>query len=230
MQEFAQLRLQDGTVTTLFPAWPLFSAFVLASLVLAVTPGPGVLYIVTRSMVQGRRYGLASVAGVALGNLGNALAAAVGLAFLFAFSSLAFSVVKYAGAAYLVYLGILMLWSSAADSSAVVPAPVSLSRVFRDGFVVALLNPKTTIFFAAFLPQFLSPGASSMLQSLVLGVSFVAIAAVTDSVYALAAGAIAPVLRAGSTRRLGRWLGGGMFIGLGLFAAIAGTHLWVDST
>ncbi|MEF8749382.1 MAG: LysE family translocator [Candidatus Accumulibacter propinquus] len=96
-------------MTSLFPPWPLFSAFVLASLVLAVTPGPGVFYIVTRSIVQGRRSGLVSVAGVALGNLGNALAASVGLAALFAVSSLAFTIVKYAGALYLVYLGVQML-------------------------------------------------------------------------------------------------------------------------
>ena len=129
-------------MTDLFPPWPLFSAFLLASLILAVTPGPGVLYIVTRSLVQGRRFGLLSVAGVALGNLGNALAASVGLAALFAVSSLAFSVVKYAGALYLVYLGVQMLRSSSAENSAAVPAAVPLGQVFRDGFVVALLNPK----------------------------------------------------------------------------------------
>ena len=99
-------------MTDLFPPWPLCSAFLLASFVLAVIPGPGVLYIVTRSLVQGRQSGLVSVAGVALGNLGNALAASVGLAALFAVSSLAFSVVKYAGALYLVYLGAQMLRSS----------------------------------------------------------------------------------------------------------------------
>ncbi|MEF8716028.1 MAG: LysE family transporter, partial [Accumulibacter sp.] len=91
-------------MTDLFPPWPILSAFLFASLVLAITPGPGVLYIVTRSLVQGRRSGLVSVAGVALGNLGNALAASVGLAALFAASSLAFAVVKYAGALYLFYL------------------------------------------------------------------------------------------------------------------------------
>jgi threonine/homoserine/homoserine lactone efflux protein len=105
-------------MTNLFPPWPLFSAFVLASLVLAVTPGPGVFYIVTRSIVQGRRSGLVSVAGVALGNLGNALAASVGLAALFAVSSLAFTTVKYAGALYLAYLGVQMLRAPQAELSA----------------------------------------------------------------------------------------------------------------
>ncbi len=164
-------------MTELFPPWPLLSAFVVASLILAVTPGPGVLYIVTRSIVQGRRSGLASVAGVALGNLGNAFAASVGLAALFAVSSLAFSVVKYAGAFYLVYLGVQMLRFAPAEQAAAVPSAVSLWRVFSDGFVVALLNPKTTIFFAAFLPQFLSPGASPVWQGLALGALFVVIAA-----------------------------------------------------
>jgi threonine/homoserine/homoserine lactone efflux protein len=213
-----------AAMTDLFPAWPLFSAFLLASFVLAVTPGPGVLYIVTRSLVQGRRYGLASVAGVALGNLGNAVAASVGLATLFAVSSAAFLVVKYAGALYLVYLGVQMLRSfPVASPDAVTPA-VSQGRIFRDGFIVALLNPKTAVFFAAFLPQFLSPGAPLMLQSMALGSIFVAIAAVTDSAYALVAGAVAPALRGSRLHRTGRRFGGGVFIGLGVFTALAGSR------
>ena len=211
-------------MTDLFPPWPLYSAFLLASFVLAVTPGPGVLYIVTRSLVQGRRFGLVSVAGVALGNLGNALAASVGLAALFAVSSLAFAIVKYAGALYLVYLGVQMLRSPSGEQSAAVPAAVPLQRIFRDGFVVALLNPKTTVFFAAFLPQFLSPGAPPMFQSVALGFLFVAIAAATDSTYALAAGTAARMLRGKAVRSVGRRLGGGVFIGLGVFAALAGTR------
>lgn len=208
----------------LFPAWPLLSAFLLASFVLAVTPGPGVLYIVTHTLVQGRRCGLASVAGVALGNLGNAIAAAVGLAALFAVSSVVFSVVKYAGALYLFYLGVRMLRSVPAEWPAAVSLTVSQNRIFRDGFIVALLNPKTTVFFAAFLPQFLSPNALLMLQSMVLGSIFVAIAAITDSIYALAAGAVAPALRRNDLHRAGRRLGGGIFFGLGVVTALAGSR------
>lgn len=182
------------------------------------------LYIVTRSLVQGRLSGLVSVAGVALGNLGNALAASVGLAALFAVSSLAFSVVKYVGAFYLVYLGVQMIRSSPVEGPVAVPAAISLKRIFRDGFVVALLNPKTTVFFAAFLPQFLRPNAPPMFQSMVLGSLFVVIAVITDSIYALAAGAATPVLRGGIFRRIGRRLGGGVFIGLGIFAALAGSR------
>lgn len=211
-------------MTDLFPPWPLFSAFLVASFILAVTPGPGVLYIVTRSLVQGRRFGLASVAGVALGNLGNALAASLGLAAVFAVWSPAFSVVKYAGALYLVYLGVRMLRSSPAENLAAVPTAAPLKRVFREGFVVALLNPKTTVFFAAFLPQFLSPDAPPMSQSMALGSLFVAIAAVTDSAYAFAAGAAAPALRSDLVRHIGRRLGGSVFIGLGVFAALAGSR------
>ncbi|MBU0621517.1 MAG: LysE family translocator [Gammaproteobacteria bacterium] len=211
-------------MTDLLPSWPLFSAFLLASLVLAVTPGPGVLYIVTRSIVHGRRAGLVSVAGIALGNLGNALAASLGLAALFAVSSLAFTVIKYAGALYLVYLGVQMLRSSSAENPSALPAADPLGQVFRDGFVVALFNPKTTIFFAAFLPQFVNADAPLMLQSMALGALFVGIAAVTDSAYALAAGAIAPAMRGEKVRRIGRSLGGGVFVGLGVFAALGGSR------
>lgn len=211
-------------MTELVPPWSVLSAFLVASFVLAVTPGPGVLYIVTRSLVQGRGHGLVSVAGIGLGNLGNAFAASVGLAAIFAVSSLAFLVVKYVGAVYLVYLGVQMLRSSGAEHAPALAAPAPLARVFRDGFMVALLNPKTTIFFAAFLPQFLGAKSSPVFQSMALGSFFVIIAAVTDSIYALGAAAVAPALRGSGTRRIGRRLGGSIFIGLGLFTALAGSR------
>lgn len=208
---------------SILPSWPLLSAFLAASFILAVTPGPGVFYIVTRSVVQGRRHGIASVLGVALGNLGNAVGASIGLAALFAISTLAFTVVKYAGALYLIYLGIQALRVPPAGANGAPPEPAPLSRIFRDGFVVALLNPKTAIFFAAFLPQFMSAGAEPIVQSVALGALFVGIAAVTDTGYALAAGAIAPMLsRARGVRSLGRYLTGGAFIGLGVFTALGG--------
>lgn len=210
-------------MSSVLPSWPLFSAFLLASLVLAVTPGPGVFYIVTRSLAQGKRVGLASVAGVALGNFGNAIGASIGLAALFAVSSMAFTIVKYAGAGYLIYLG-LSTWLTPSDG---VIEPNSASRkehVFRDGFVVALLNPKTAIFFAAFLPQFLGATEATMTQTLLLGSIFVLIAASTDSMYALAAGTVAPILeRTRGIKAIGRYIGGTAFIGLGLFTAFGGT-------
>jgi threonine/homoserine/homoserine lactone efflux protein len=205
------------------PSWPLLTAFLAASFVLAVTPGPGVLYIVTRSLAQGRSSGLASVAGVALGNLGNALGASLGLAALFAVSALAFTVVKYAGALYLIYLGIQSLRAPAAPVDAVRPPQVPLKRIFRDGFFVALLNPKTAVFFAAFLPQFMDSATSSVPQAVALGALFVGIAATTDTTYALAASSVAPTLtRASGFRSFGRYLTGSVFIGLGVLAAFTG--------
>jgi threonine/homoserine/homoserine lactone efflux protein len=209
----------------LLPSWPLLLAFLAASLVLAVIPGPAVLYIVTRSIAQGRGAGLASVAGVALGNLGNAIGASVGLAALLAMSSLAFTLIKYAGALYLIYLGVQSLRSPQSKSAAARPAPMPASRIFRDGFLVALLNPKTALFFAAFLPQFMHDQAPALLQSAALGAIFVAIAAATDTAYALAASAIAPSLgNAVKLRSIGRYLSAGVFVGLGLLTAFGGSR------
>lgn len=212
----------------LLASWPLLAAFVLASLVLAATPGPGVLYIVTRTLAQGRRAGLASVMGVAAGNLGNAIAASVGLAALFELSSLAFMVVKFAGAAYLVWLGLKALrtppTATATDAGAIATAP-PVARIFRDGFLVALLNPKTALFFAAFLPQFMIPGASPWLQSVGFGAAFVLIAACTDLAYVLAASVAAPTMaRLRGRAALGRWATAAVFIGLGVFTAASGSR------
>jgi threonine/homoserine/homoserine lactone efflux protein len=196
----------------------MFSAFLIASFILAVTPGPGVLYIVTRSLTQGRRFGLASVVGVALGNLGNAVGASIGLAAVFAVSAVAFIVVKYLGAVYLLYLGVQAIRAPRIGEATAAPAPASLGRIFRDGFVVALLNPKTAVFFAAFLPQFMNAQTPAIVQSVTLGSIFVAIAALTDTAYALAAGALAPALvRARGVRAAGRYVTGGAFVGLAVY-------------
>jgi threonine/homoserine/homoserine lactone efflux protein len=212
-------------MTSLLPDPPLLAAFLVASVVLAVTPGPGVVYIVTRSLVQGRRAGLASVAGVAIGNLGSAIGAAVGLAALFAASSLAFSAVKFAGAAYLVYLGVKALRAPAADHAAPLPGTAGPWRILRSGAIVALLNPKTVLFFAAFLPQFMNPAHAPIPQSLLLGALFVAIAAVTDSAYALAAGTVAPRLaRFGRAPVWGRRASACTYIGLGVYTAASGSR------
>ncbi|GIZ52126.1 LysE family translocator [Noviherbaspirillum aridicola] len=207
----------------LFPSWPLMVAFFAASVALAVTPGPAVVYIITRTLAQGRGAGLASTAGVALGNLGNATGAALGLAALFAVSSLAFTLVKYAGAAYLVWLGIRALRARDAAPAEARFGDASLRRIFRDGFFVALLNPKTAIFFAAFLPQFMDPSASAPLQSIALGAVFVVIACITDTVYVMAASMLAPLLsRMSGAASAGRYVTAGAFIGLGIFTATAG--------
>jgi threonine/homoserine/homoserine lactone efflux protein len=200
-------------------------AFVVASVVLAITPGPAVFYIVTRSLSQGRSAGLASVAGIALGNLGNSIGASVGLAALFAISSLAFWVVKYAGAAYLIYMGIKALRRPAEQTEATQPRTARPAIIFRDGFLVALLNPKTTLFFSAFLPQFIDPHSATMPQTVVFGAAFVLIASITDTTYALTASIIAPAMaRAKARRDVGRYITASSFIGLGLFTAASGVR------
>ncbi|MBV8208422.1 MAG: LysE family translocator, partial [Burkholderiaceae bacterium] len=204
----------------IFASTPMFATFVAASFVLAITPGPGVLYIVTRSATQGRAAGLASVAGIALGNLGNATAASLGLAAIFAISSVAFTAVKYMGAAYLIWLGIQAFRSGAtalkraASGSAGGRAlsAVALRRIFTDGFLVALFNPKTALFFAAFLPQFL-PASAGALQTVAMGAIFVLIAVCTDTCYALASGAVGPWLSRGNAAAgIGRTISGSVFI------------------
>jgi threonine/homoserine/homoserine lactone efflux protein len=211
----------------IIPGGAMLAAFLLSSLLLAVTPGPAVIYIVARTLGQGRLAGLASVAAVVAGNLVNVLAAALGLAALFAVSALAFSVFKYAGAAYLVYLGLRALRGRPAAASG--PGPdgkgAGLRRVFRDGFVVALFNPKTTLFFAAFLPQFMDPAIAALPQSIALGSLFVLIASITDCCYVLAAAAVLPLLcRSRGVQSAGRYLTGGALIGLGVLAAVSGSR------
>jgi len=204
------------------PGGAVLATFAAASLLLALTPGPAVVYIVSRSLAQGRRAGLAAVAGIALGNLGNALGAALGLATLFAVSAAAFTVVKDLGALYLIYLGVRALRGGPLSRRAEAP-PAHPWRGVGDAFVVALFNPKTTLFFAAFLPQFVTAGASLVAQSVALGALFVAIAATTDTLYAVAAGAAASLLaRRHRLRSAGRYLSGGTFIGLGLLALAGG--------
>jgi threonine/homoserine/homoserine lactone efflux protein len=205
---------------TLLPPAPLLLAFLAAALVLAITPGPGVAYIVTRTLGQGRRAGLASVAGVALGNLANVVAAALGLSSLLAASPVAFAVLRYAGAAYLVWLGLQLLRRPAAVQDPVA-APASRGKVLRQGILVSLLNPKTTLFFAAFLPPFMQAPAAPMAQALVLGTLFVLIAAVSDTAYVLLATVLAPGrLREGAVR--GRRVVALVYIALGLVAAFGG--------
>jgi len=168
------------------------AAFVLASTVLAVTPGPGAGYIVTRTLAPGLRAGFASVAGVALGNLLNAAGAALGLAALLAVSRWAFTLLQVAGALYLFWLALRVLRApSQAGAATPATAPWTL---FRDGAVVALLNPKTALFFAALLPQFIDARQPALPQALTLGALFVLIARCSDALYVAAAARPAPWL------------------------------------
>jgi threonine/homoserine/homoserine lactone efflux protein len=197
-----------------------FVVFALASLALIAVPGPAVIYIVTRSLSQGRSAGLVSMLGVEAGGLLHVAAAVVGLSALLASSAVAFNVVRYAGAAYLVYLGVRALLTQSTEEAAAERAPMGRRRIFWHGVAVNVLNPKTALFFLAFLPQFIDPEAGSVaLQAAVLGFTFVAIAAVSDGVYALLASKLGDRLRRG--RVLAR-ISGGVFIGLGAFAALSG--------
>src|SRR5271157_1794464 len=189
----------------------------LATLGLLVLPGPAVLYIVTRSVAQGRKAGLASVLGIELAGLCHSVAAAFGLSAILLASALAFSVVKYVGAAYLIYLGIRALLRKD-DPAAEEGAPArSVSQLFRKGFLVNILNPKTALFFYAFLPQFVDPRRGSpVLQILMLGGLFVLLATVTDSAYALVSSSVGRlVTRRAGFRRVQRYVSAGIYMALG---------------
>lgn len=206
----------------LLPGPALLLAFFAASLVLAVTPGPGVVYVVARTLTQGRGAGLASVAGVALGNLGNALGASIGLAALFAWSTLAFTLVRYAGAAYLLYLAWQALRAPERTHGLPQVPAAPVARILRDGFFVALLNPKTAIFFAAFLPQFIDPAVGPVLQSIALSAMFVLLAACTDSAWVLLAVSVAPLLGRGSdAARASRYAPAVVYLALGIYALLS---------
>jgi threonine/homoserine/homoserine lactone efflux protein len=200
--------------------------FVLAALILLLTPGPAVLYIVARSIDQGRQAGLVSVLGVHAGTLVHVAAAAAGLSAVLAASATAFSVVKYLGAAYLIYLGVRRFLERApAVGSEPLRAP-RLGRAFVDGVIVNVLNPKTALFFLAFLPQFVDVSRGQVgAQILALGGVFVALGLLTDGSYALTAGTVAHWLR-GHPRFLAgeRWMSGSMYIGLGVAAALTSSQ------
>ena len=204
---------------------PNLSIFLLAALILLLTPGPAVLYIVARSLDQGRSAGFVSVLSIEVGNLVHVLAATLGLSAILVSSALAFSIVKYLGAAYLIYLGVRRLLARETAHQPATFQRQSLRRIFRQGVLVAILNPKTALFFFAFLPQFVDSSKSSFtLQLLTLGCLFVLMAIVTDSLYALLAGTVGQWLK--STRsflRVERYLVGTVYIGLGVMAALADT-------
>jgi threonine/homoserine/homoserine lactone efflux protein len=199
--------------------------FSVAALALIVVPGPAVLYIVARSVDQGRRAGVVSALGIAVGGLVHVAAAVVGISALVVSSARAFEAVKYAGAAYLIVLGIRRLLTRdelIGDGRDLAP----LRQVFRQGVVVNVLNPKTALFFLAFLPQFVDPEAGSVaLQTLLLGVTFVGLALVSDSLYGLAAGTLGGALRHSTAYlRVQRYVSGSVFVGLGLATAVSGSR------
>jgi threonine/homoserine/homoserine lactone efflux protein len=201
------------------------SLFVGAALVLLLIPGPAVLYIVARSVEQGRLAGFVSDLGIHAATLVHVLAAALGLSALLASSALAFSIVKYAGAAYLIWIGLKKIFGRSETPAEDLALPrYSYARLFRDGFIVNLLNPKTALFFFAFLPQFAEPSRGHLATQIAfLGLLFAGLGFVTDGCYALVAGTAGNLLkRSRGYLKFERYVSGTLFIGLGVTAAFAG--------
>jgi len=197
-----------------------------AALVLLLVPGPAVLYITARSASQGRLAGLVSVLAIETANLIQAVAAALGLSAILLSSALAFNVLKYLGAAYLIYLGIRKLYAPDNRTESGMIRQESLSRIYWQGFAVNILNPKTALFFFAFFPQFVNPSNGNVMgQNLLLGAVFVGMAIITDSMYALLTSSIAGRL-SGNRRFLrgGRYFAGLVYVGLGITTALTGTR------
>lgn len=204
------------------PTASTFAVFLFASYALAIVPGPAVVYIVNRSLSQGRRAGVVSACGIAAGGTMHVLGAAIGVSAVLASSAIAFAVVKYVGAAYLIFLGFKALRSPGTMIDMRFTRS-SLRRIFGQGVVVNVLNPKTALFFLSFFPQFIDPEAGPVLpQMLVLGTVFIAAALSSDLLYATAAGAIRNMLeRRPRLRKSNRWVTAGIFFGLGAAAAFS---------
>jgi threonine/homoserine/homoserine lactone efflux protein len=205
------------------PSLTALELFAIAAFALIIVPGPAVLYIVSQSVGHGRAGGLAAVAGVEVGAFVHVAGAALGVSAIIASSATAFSVLKLAGGAYLIVLGIRRLRERDTIATEGPARPRALPAIFRQGMLVNALNPKTALFFLAFLPQFVDPGRGHVaLQAIALGLIFVAIATVCDAVWAIGAGSLAGVLHASErARKLERWASGGILIGLGVLATLA---------
>jgi threonine/homoserine/homoserine lactone efflux protein len=205
------------------PTASTIALFLLASVALAIVPGPAVAYIVTQSIDQGRRAGIVSALGVASGGLVHVAAATVGLSALIASSATAFTVVKLVGAVYLIAVGIRRILAGDSEEREQRALRAPLRRIYRQGVIVNILNPKTALFFLAFLPQFVDPDRGAVWpQVALLGIVFATVAVLSDMTYALVADAIAArIRRTGTGAKLRRWLTGGIFIALGITAAAA---------
>ncbi len=205
--------------------WSKLSLFVSVAAILVFMPGPNTLYIIARSIEQGRLAGFVSSLGVQVGTMFHIVAASLGLSALLVSSAFAFNLVKYAGAAYLIYLGIKTLLTKEKMELAKV-CKVALHRVFFQGIVVNLLNPKTALFFFAFLPQFIDVARRAViLQVVMLGSILIFLGTLSDSIYALASGSIGNWLR-GNLKflRAQRYFAGSVYIGLGAATALSGAH------
>lgn len=197
-------------------------SFLMAATLLAIIPGPGVAYVVARTVAGGRAEGIASTLGLSLGGLVHVLAAALGLSLLIAQSAMAFMVVKYLGAAYLLYLGIKMILSKPDDSGSFAVRRAGPAKAFRDGVIVETLNVKTAMFFLAFIPQFVSAQQAMAPQFILLGSICVLLNSTVDLVAVFAASRIvgSGVAKAAKERFLSR-LSGATMMTLGVLVAIA---------
>jgi len=200
------------------------AVFVGAALLLLVVPGPAVLYVVTQSVSHGRRAGIVAVAGITTGTLVHIVAATIGLSALLASSALAFDAVKYLGAAYLIVIGIRRLLGLEPELEPQARPSRDLGRLYRQGIVVNTLNPKTALFFLAFLPQFVDPDAgAAWAQILVLGLLFACLGFLSDSMWAIVSGTLGERLRLSAAfPRVQRYVSGSVFVGLGAAAALTG--------
>jgi len=200
--------------------------FMGAALALLLIPGPAVLYITARSASQGRMAGIVSVLAIETANLFQALAAALGLSAILLSSALAFDVVKYLGAAYLIYLGIRKLMAPDKELENEEVKRESLTRIYWQGLMVNILNPKTALFFFAFLPQFVDPAKGNVTaQTILLGSIFVGMAIITDSIYALLASSLAGKLAGNRGFQKGqRYFAGLVYVGLGITTALTGSR------
>jgi threonine/homoserine/homoserine lactone efflux protein len=205
------------------PDWSTIAAFSAATVALLLIPGPAILYILNRSVSDGREVGLAAVAGLEVGDAIQVMAAAAGLSAVIATSATAFNVVKWAGAIYLIVTGVRTLMHPPEPIDPDQPG-VSMRRAFRQGVIVNALNPKTALFFLAIFPQFIhTDDGSAFTQSLVLGAVFVVLATVFNGTYSLVASGLRDLLLRGRTLPfVRRWVSGGLFVGLGVLAATAG--------
>ncbi|MGH9844341.1 MAG: LysE family translocator [Blastocatellia bacterium] len=208
------------------PDWSTLILFAMSASILVFTPGPNTLYIIARSVNQGRRAGIVSSLGVEVGTLIHVAAAAFGISALLMSSALAFNLVKYAGAAYLIYLGVKTLLTREKIAEAETIEEKSLSRAFSQAVLVNVLNPKSAMFFFAFLPQFIDAerGAAAT-QILCLGAVVVALGFTSGSFYSLLAGSVGNLLR-GNLRflRAQRYFAGSVYIGLGAATALTGAN------
>jgi len=223
------MRLQltcDGTPYPMLISPSSLLLFITGAAILLVIPGPAVTYVVSRSIGHGRTAGLVSVLGIVTGTLCHVVAAALGISALLASSAVAFQFVKYLGAAYLIYLGIKTLRRKDEQLAEADSGETKLIRIYGQGLLVNLLNPKTALFFLAFLPQFVDPARGHItLQILQLGILFALMGWCSDSVFALIAGTVAERIRGSlRLRRAQRNVSGGALIALGLASAFSGSR------